>query len=139
MLRGCRARAIAAGGLDHHIHSELAPRELGDLGLCERLDRTAGYEQVPGGGLNGAGKRSVNGVVAQQVRQRGSVGEIVDRDDLQGGFLLVRDPQHAASDAAEAVDGNSNGHLASSCSYLGGNAPGSGCSTARYARPPAVS
>ena len=37
------------------------------------------------------------------------VGEVVDGDDLEVGVLLVGGAQNAASDAAEAVDGDSYG------------------------------
>jgi len=58
--------------------------------------------QLPRGVLHGAGKRSEDRVVTQQVRQRRAIREVVDRHDLQIRSLLVCDAQDAASDAAEA-------------------------------------
>ena len=57
MLRGAGPSAIAAGGLDHDIHPELAPRQLGDLRLGHRADRACRpIEQLADGGLDATGK-----------------------------------------------------------------------------------
>jgi hypothetical protein len=41
------------------------------------------------------------------MRQRRGIDEIVDGDHLEVGTLLVGGAQHAAADAAEAIDGYS--------------------------------
>jgi hypothetical protein len=111
VLGGRRARAVAAGGLDHDVHAKLAPGQLCQLGLSQRTDRMPVDQELAVAQLHGAREVPVDGVVAQQVRQRGAVGDVVHRDDLERGLLLVRGAQDAASDSAEAIDCYAGGHL----------------------------
>ncbi len=150
VLGGRGARAVAPGRLDHHVDAELPPRQLGDLRLGQRAHAPSADHDLPAGGLDRPREGAVDGVVAQQVRERGRIGEIVDRDDLQlraqyiseARASLVGDAKHAASDAAETVDGDSSGHLALSCcsclcsSRLGLGTSTSGNTQARHDRRP---
>jgi len=111
MLRGRGTRAVTTGGLDHHIDAELTPGQLGKLRLGQRANRMAVDDQLAVGVLHGARERPVDGVVAQQVRERGGAGDVVHRDDLKRRLLFVSGAQDAASDAAKTIDCNSGGHL----------------------------
>jgi hypothetical protein len=52
----------------------------------------------------------VDGVVCEEMREGRGIGDVVDGDDLQIGASLVGRAHEAAADAAEAVDGDLNGH-----------------------------
>ncbi len=110
VLSGQGARAVAAGRLDHDVHPKLAPGQFRQLGLGQCPDRAPVDHELAVGELHGAGKVPVDGVVAQQVRQRCAVGDVVHRNDLELGVLPVRRAQDAAPDSAEAVDCYAGGH-----------------------------
>ena len=58
----------------------------------------------------GARVRAEDRVVAQQVRQRRVVRQVVDRDPLDVRLGRLRGAKHVTADAAEAVDSNAYGH-----------------------------
>ena len=62
------------------------------------------------GGLDDALVAAQHGVVLEQVRERGGVREVVDRDDVDVGAGFLRGAEEVAADAAEAVDADANGH-----------------------------
>ena len=107
MRGGVRARAEAAGALEHDVDAELAPTEAPPgRRSAKHRDRTSVDDERAVAGLDRAGKRPVDAVVAEQVRERRRVGEVVDADPLDVGAALEGGAERAASDAAEAVDGN---------------------------------
>jgi hypothetical protein len=61
-------------------------------------------------GFDAAGKRPVHAVVAEELRQHGGFGDVVDRDPFDVGATLVRSAERGPAGPAEAVDGNSNSH-----------------------------
>jgi hypothetical protein len=105
-----------AGRLEHDIHTQRLPRK-----LCRILDRqNLEFVLVDGDGV-GAGfdvrlQVAEDGVVLQQMGQRRSVGQIVDRDDIYAA--VVHSGAHdVAADTAEPVDPDFDGHLTSPLSY----------------------
>ena len=94
------------------VDAERAPRQLGRVALREHLDAVAVDDHRVAVDLDLARELAVRGVVARQVRVRLRAAEVVDRDDLDPVLLaaLVVGPEHVASDAAEAVDADLEGH-----------------------------
>ncbi len=107
-----------AGGLDDDVDAQVAPRQRGRAFLdLERLDLGAADDDgVVAFEADVLGVAAQDRVELQQVRQAGVVGEVVDRDDLDVGALALgllrrEGPVEVASDAAEAVNANPDGHL----------------------------
>ncbi len=107
-----------AGGFDDDVDAQVAPRHrrraLLDL---ERLDLVvADDDGVLAFEADVVGQPAQDRVEFQQVRQRGVVGDVVDRDHLDvgaGALLLLRQqgPVEVAPDSTEAVDAYSDRHL----------------------------
>src|SRR4030095_1622417 len=57
-----------------------------------------------------AAEAAVHRVVAQHVGEGGGLAQVDDRDDLDVREVLDRGAKHHASDAAEAVDADLDGH-----------------------------
>ena len=107
-----------AGGFDDDVDAEVAPRQRGrsfpdlkslDLGVADD-DRVLAFE------ADVLGKPAQDRVKFEQMRQRGVVGEVVDRDDLDVralalGLLSRQGPVEIAPDSAEAVNAYPDGHL----------------------------
>ena len=73
----------------------------------------AGRAQDAVGELDLARERAERGVVAQEVRHRLRVAEVVQRDDVEVGAERVLRAEEVPSDPAEAVDADANAHLSS--------------------------
>ena len=83
------------------------------VALGEHPDLLAGRAQRPVGELDLALERPEGRVVAQEVRHRLRVAEVVQRDDLEVGAERVLRSEEVPPDAAEAVDADANSHLSS--------------------------
>ena len=94
------------GALQHVLHPELAPRELGGIALGKHADSIAIDEQRIPIHLDFAGEAAVDGIVLRQMRIGFGVTKIVEGDDLDfpSVLALVKRAQHVATDAAVAVD-----------------------------------
>jgi hypothetical protein len=104
-VRPCGIRGSeAAGGLEYEFDLELGPREIRGLSLGQHADAAPVDHEGVAVDLDGALEAAERGVVAQQVRERLRLREVVDGDDLEVGVALREGAEHAASDAAEAVD-----------------------------------
>ncbi len=102
---GLLARGEAAGALEHHVHAQLLPGQLGRV----LLGRDAVALAVDDDGVLGRGHRArpvaVHRVVLEQVRQAGRLVEVVDGHDLEVVlFALQGRAKHHAPDAAKPVD-----------------------------------
>ena len=86
-LRGARAGAEPAGGLDHDIDPELRPGQPAGIVLGEDGDPDSPTIMAPSA-TRPAGKAAVDGVVAEEGSERGGVGDVVDGDDLDVGAAL---------------------------------------------------
>ena len=78
--------------------------------LVQDEDLVAVDDEAVVGELDRARVRAEDRVVAQQVRQRLVVGEVVDGDPLDVGLCRLGGAEHVTADAAEAVDSNTYGH-----------------------------
>jgi tRNA(Ile)-lysidine synthetase-like protein len=99
--------------LDDEVDPVVAPRQLRRIALGEALDRLLPSTVIsPSPAVDGAREASVDAVVLQQVREAlavGEVGAIVDGDDFQPPRSWS-DAEDETTDAAEAVDGDADGH-----------------------------
>ena len=78
-----------------------------------------------------AGERAQHRVVLQEVRHRGGVAEVVDRDDLHVRAERLLRPEEVPPDAPETVDANANRHDPSLSSK-------GVCASSLAPRPPAI-
>src|SRR5262249_20116323 len=108
------------GGLDHDVHLEVLPRQLGRVALGQALDGGAGYLDALVGVPDGLRQYAEDAVVLEQMRHGGDVAEVVERDDLDVVPALLRGAPEVAADPAEAVDANSDGHPGLLCRTPGG-------------------
>ncbi len=88
VLGGGGALGEAPGGLDHDVGAELAPGELGGVGLGGHAQALAVDHEGILFDLDAARVDAVHGVVTEQVAQGLGVGEVVDRHELDVGSLL---------------------------------------------------
>ncbi len=105
ILRGCRDHDLLRagikmlgcvlsiseqpGGLDHHVHSKVAPGQGGRIPLGDHLDVGAVDPQARARSLDLPGKAAENRVVLEQVGNRLRVNEVVYRQPLDLGTALV--------------------------------------------------
>src|SRR5690606_33612056 len=92
-----------AGALEHHVDTELAPRELRRIARAERPQPSARDTELAV--LHGDGLRitAVHRVETKQVGQVLRVDEVVDRDELEPG-LVDEQLQNRTADPAQPVD-----------------------------------
>ena len=92
-----------AGGFDDDLCADGGPVELGGVALGEDLELLA----VDGDEVGAVGdlvlEVAQDGVVLEQVRERGRRGDVVDGDDFELGVANCS-AEDVASDAAEAVN-----------------------------------
>src|SRR6266508_1022735 len=123
----CIGRAgESAGGLEHDVHSKLAPRELARIAMCKHanliaIDRQAG---TIGGDVAAVGP--VNGIVLEQMSEGPRIGEVVHRHKIElrrsdsCGSLLFRRTQNLPANSPESIDPNTYCHVNS---YGGSRSP----------------
>ena len=104
-----RVRKVS-GRLDHDVDSELLPGQREGIGLRQRAHLNAVDDDASRVSCDLTREPSVDGVVLEQMRERGGVDEIVDGDHLDVCILLVGGAEHASADTAEAVDRYSYWH-----------------------------
>ena len=108
--------AEMSGAFEHDIHREMPPGQLLGMRLRQQRDALPADPQhlAVGAGVEHdlARKAAVRAVIAQQMRQRLGVTEVVDGNDAQRMPLAGLDQraQHMPADAAEAVDGDAQAH-----------------------------
>src|SRR5437667_521428 len=112
MLLGVNTLGEEAGGFDDDMRAYGSPIDfVGILGL-ENLEALA----FDGDGVIGMRhlvvQNAEDGVVLQKVRESLRVGDVVDGDELDV-LIVERSTHNVATDAAEAVDANLNGHSSS--------------------------
>jgi hypothetical protein len=110
VLLGVRTRAEVPGGLDDDVDAEVRPRQVAGSVLAQHADLAAveGDDVAVAG--HGCRELPVDGVVGEEMGEGRGIGDVVDGDDLQIGAPLVGRAHEAATDAAEAVDGDASGH-----------------------------
>ena len=100
----------ATGRLDDDVDAELAPRQVRGVALFEDLDRLAVDDDRVAVERDVGVETARDRVVLEQVRERLVVGEVVDRDDLEVAALGEGGAEEVATDPAEAVDADLDGH-----------------------------
>src|SRR5262249_62347854 len=111
-------RAVAlreeAGGLDHEVDLEVAPRQIRWIPLRQdlQLGLAGGDDTVAD--LDVLAQLPEDGVELEQVTHRLCVAEVVDRDDLEIPAPLEVSPKEVAPNAPESVDSHAcRSHAAS--------------------------
>ncbi len=113
VLAGRFGGAEQARALEHHVHPEVAPRQLGRITLREHLDPVAVDDDVAAVDVDLAVELAVCRVVARQVRVGLGVAQVVEGDDVElaRAAILVDGTHYVAPDAAVAVDADLNCHV----------------------------
>ena len=98
---------VEAGALEDDVNAELAPGELGGVGLLVdgNLLAVDGDGVLAGHDLVVTGVVALRGVVLQEVREHVGGGEVVDGDDL-GALVTEHLTERQTADATKAVDSN---------------------------------
>src|SRR5436309_14545755 len=109
MLGGVVPVRETAGGLEHVVHAEAAPREVLRVPEGQDLDGPAVDDQVVVLGLDRDIQHAVDRIVLEQVGEGLGVGQVVDRDEFQGR-IAQRRAQYVAPDASEPVDADADCH-----------------------------
>jgi hypothetical protein len=105
VLGGRRPPPEAAGGLDHHLDPVPPPVDPPRRGLVADRDRPAVDLEPAVGAGDPRREAAVDGVVAEQPRQRRGVGGVVRRHHLDPELgPQMGDPEQPAADPAEPVD-----------------------------------
>jgi len=99
-----------AGGLDYDFGAYGSPVELGGVALGEDLDGFAVDGEGVGGVADFVLEVAEDGVVLEQVGERGGGGEVVDGDEFDVR-IAEGCAENVASDAAEAVNAYLDCHL----------------------------
>ena len=107
-----RARPVLPRRLDHDVDAESGPIDVARGLRLEDLDRAPlrveGIPLDPDRVL----EASVDGVEAEEVFERGRVGDVDDRRDLDVG-AVVDDAEDVPADAAETHQTDADGHVLS--------------------------
>src|SRR5207248_5169992 len=109
MLLRVRAFGKEAGGLHDDFRADGSPIEFGGILDAEHREATTVYRDAVVGMSHFVRQIAEHRIVFQQVRECFSVGDVVDGNELN---ILVVDggAQDVATDAAEAVNANFDGH-----------------------------
>jgi len=113
VLAGTDVVVEDTGGFDDQIHAPLLPGEVGGVAVIEGLDRLAvDDDRVLGGGHLCITQGAKHRVVLEQVGVGVGVTGAVDADNLDAGIASAAQPatHEVATDAAESVDRNLQGH-----------------------------
>ena len=105
------AGLVAQAAREDDVHAQVAPGQRAGVPLGEGPDALAVDQDLLVGGAHLAVQPTQDRVVLEQVGQRGVVGEVVHRHDLDVGAGVQHGPREVAADAPEAIDANSNGHV----------------------------
>jgi hypothetical protein len=108
-LAGAVAVREEARGLEHHVHAEVLPGQLRGVPDRQYLERLAVQRDAVAARLDVGLQGAEHGVVLQQVRERGRIREVVDRDEVDAG-IAHRGADDVAPDSSEPVDPNFHGH-----------------------------
>src|SRR6266850_342105 len=97
------------GGLDDDIRADGGPVNLSRIFRLENLEALPFHGDSVFGVRDGVWKIAEDGVVLQKVRERLGIGDVIDGHELNV-LVIERGAHDVASDAAEAVDADLNGH-----------------------------
>src|SRR6266850_1957111 len=102
------------GGLDDDIRADGGPVNLSRIFRLENLEALPFHGDSVFGVRDGVWKIAEDGVVLQKVRERLGIGDVIDGHELNV-LVIERGAHDVASDAAEAVDADLNGHYFLRC------------------------
>ena len=114
-LAGEQARA-----LQHEIHAELAPGQLGRIALRDHADAIAVHHHRIAVDVHIAAEAAVHGVETRQMSIGIGIAQVVDRDDLDLArvLALVERAQNVAADAPVTIDPHFDCHRLLSSSLV---------------------
>ncbi len=109
MLGRIVALGEAAGRLEHDVDLQVGPGKLGGIALGEDAHGVAANIETAVGGEHVERESAVDRIVLEEVSQRGGVGEVVDRDEVDVGDPGgLGGPDDVAADPAESIDAHAN-------------------------------
>ncbi len=112
VVRGGVAVGEPSRGLEHHVHSQVLPRQLRRILLRQHLHFVAIDDDGALGGLDIAIEAAMHRIVFQQVRQGLRIGEVVHCHEVQlSPTQLLCRPDHVSTDAPEPIDSNPYCHV----------------------------
>ena len=113
VLAGGLARPEQPGTLEHDIHAQFAPRQLGRVAFREDLDAITINDDVIAIDLDGARERAMRRVVTRQVGVRVRIAQIIQSDNVEVSRTtrFVNCAHNVAPDTAVAIDADLYCHL----------------------------
>src|SRR5690606_31783277 len=99
-----------AGGLDHDVDTEVAPREVCRVALLHHGDGLTADDDLVALERHLCVETTRDRVVLEEVSEGCVVRQVVDRDDLEVAALCEGGAEVVAADAAEAVDADFDAH-----------------------------
>jgi len=99
--------------LEHDVDAEVAPWQVRGVALGEHLHLLAARVDDAVAERDLAREGTERRVVLQEVRHRGGITEVVDRDDLYVRPERLLRAEEVPPDAPEAIDANTNRHRSS--------------------------
>src|SRR6266404_4318156 len=109
MLLRVGALGEKTGGLDDDVRADRGPVDFGRIFRLENLEALPFHGDGAFGVRDGVRQVAEDGVVLQKVCERLGIGDVIDGDELNV-LVVERGAHDVASDAAEAVDADLNGH-----------------------------
>ena len=97
------------GGLDDNVRADGGPVNFGRIFRLENLEALPFHGDSAFRVRDAVRQVAEDGVVFQKVRERFGIGDVIDGDELNV-LVVERGAHDVASDAAEAVDADLNGH-----------------------------
>ena len=104
VCRSLVALSEKASRLDHHVNTQLLPRQLGWVSFRKHLQLLAIDHDAVIGRCHRVGKHTHHRVVLQQVSHRLFVAQVVDSDDVDIGPVFLHRPPKAAPNTTKTVD-----------------------------------
>ena len=104
--------SVEASALQDNVNTQLAPGQLGSVGLCVNGNLLAVNNDVVFASLDNVALSSIvalGGVVLQQVSQHLGGGQVVDGNDLEA-LCAEHLTESQTADTAKAIDCNFNRH-----------------------------
>ena len=99
------ARAIDAGAVQHHIHIEFTPRQIGNGCTVQNAQGIATHPHYIALLADIESKTAMTGIVFEQVRHTGGFCQLVNRDhsDLCTSARFIQRAQDVASNPAKTI------------------------------------
>ena len=113
VFRGSGTRAEETRRLHDHVASELVPGQIGRVFFLQNREPVAVNDERAAVHFDGTWVRAVRRVVFEQRRQRVSVGQVVDANDVEIMILALENgAKDQTADTAKSVDAKFDRHKA---------------------------